>query len=74
MDRESERGERCGYIERQWGLENLGPLNPRLLFFVFHTQRNLRLNRLSQKHEEMEKPTWKEPLRDGQNFFPFRGP
>lgn len=77
MDRESERGEIRGYTERQRGLENPGPLNLRLLFFFFfcilHTG-NLRLNRLSQKHEEREKPTWKEPLRDGQNFFPFRGP
>lgn len=29
MGRQGQRGERHGYIEGQWGLENLGLLNPR---------------------------------------------
>lgn len=37
MDRESERGEIRGYTERQRGLENPGPLNLRLLFFLYST-------------------------------------
>lgn len=74
MGRQVQRRERHGYIEGQWRLDNL--VSSILGEFSFYfTQRNLRLKKLSQNHEERERQACKEaPRKRNRNYFPLREP